>query len=268
MARISINQLTTFRWSLEEDLEAYRRAGVQGIGLWRQKLSDCGEEQAIELVAESGLAVSCLMWAGGFTGSDGRSYRESVADALEAIAAAAAVQAGCLVVYSGARGGHTHNHARRLLKSALGEIGPAAHEQGVTLAIEPMHADCAAGWTFLTSLTETLEVLEAVGDPHIKLTYDTYHLGQQEIDHEQLREITPRIALVQLGDAMEPPAGEQNRCQLGAGNVPLKEILATLRQGGYDGFLDVELMGEDVETIGYETLISDAKSAIERLLAE
>ena len=39
----------------------------------------------IELLADSGLKVSNLLWAGGFTGSDGRSLRESIDDAEEAV---------------------------------------------------------------------------------------------------------------------------------------------------------------------------------------
>ena len=40
----------------------------------------------------------------------------------EAVRLAAEMKAGCLVVYSGGRAGHTHNHARRLVKEALKEL--------------------------------------------------------------------------------------------------------------------------------------------------
>ena len=49
MPRLSINEITTFRWTFEEDLAAYQAAGIQAMGVWRQKLSDCGEEKAIDL---------------------------------------------------------------------------------------------------------------------------------------------------------------------------------------------------------------------------
>ena len=84
MGQLSVNETTTFRWSFEEDVSNYAAAGVPAIGVWRQKLSDCGETRGIELLAESGLKVSHLLWAGGFTGSDGRSFRASVEDAAEA----------------------------------------------------------------------------------------------------------------------------------------------------------------------------------------
>jgi len=68
-------------------------AGIPAIGVWRQKLADFGEEKGIELLADSGLSVSNLLWAGGFTGSDGHTYRESLNDAAEAIRLAAALNA-------------------------------------------------------------------------------------------------------------------------------------------------------------------------------
>jgi sugar phosphate isomerase/epimerase len=96
-----MNEMTTYRWSFDNDVAEYRAAGIPAIGVWRQKLSDYGEEKGIELLAETGLPVSNLLWAGGFTGSCGHSFRESVDDAIEAIRLAAALKAGCLVVYSG-----------------------------------------------------------------------------------------------------------------------------------------------------------------------
>ncbi len=193
--------------------------------------------------ARSGLKVSHLLWAGGFTGSDGRSYRESVEDASEALRTAAALQTGCLVVYSGARAGHTFNHARRLIQSALKELTPQAAESGVTLAVEPMHPGCAENWTFLTTLDETLALLDAVASPQVKIVFDAYHLGQDAGIVDRIAQFASQVAIVQLGDAKCPPHGEQNRCRLGDGVIPLREIVAALKAGGYDGYYDVRTAG-------------------------
>ncbi|MFM9067335.1 MAG: sugar phosphate isomerase/epimerase, partial [Planctomycetota bacterium] len=85
MDRISLHEVSTFRWSFEEDVRQYRAAGYSSIGIWRQKISDYGEEKGAELLAEAGLPVSSLSWAGGFTGSDGRSFKESHEDARDAL---------------------------------------------------------------------------------------------------------------------------------------------------------------------------------------
>lgn len=266
MARLSMNETTTYRWSFEEDVTNYRAAGIPAIGVWRQKLSDYGEAKGAELLEETGLKAACLFWVGGFTGSDGRTHGESLQDAREAIKTAVEIKTPTLIVYSGGRAGHTYNHAKRLVKGALAELAPQAAEAGIDLALEPMHPGCADGWTFLTSIDETLEMLDAVANDRVKLVFDAYHLGQDPKVVERIESIAPRVALVQLGDAKKPPDGEQNRCQLGEGVVPLGHIVAALRAGGYDGYYDVELLGEDVEAIDYPQLIENAKRAYTELL--
>ena len=50
MAELSISETTTFRWSFEEDVAQYAAAGIPAIGVWRHKLSDCGQAKALDLL--------------------------------------------------------------------------------------------------------------------------------------------------------------------------------------------------------------------------
>jgi sugar phosphate isomerase/epimerase len=266
MAELSISETTTFRWSFEEDVDQYLAAQIPAIGIWRHKLSDCGRSKALDLLSHGSLKVSHLFWAGGFTGSDGRSFRESVDDAIEAVRTAADFDCRTLILYSGPRAGHTSNHARRLLQTALTELIPLAAELRVTLAFEPMHPGCAAEWTFLTSLDDTLDLIHNVASPQVKMVFDTYHFGLHDGLLERIADIVPHIAIVQLGDARRPPDVEQNRCRLGDGIVPLPKITAALAAAGYDGYYDVELLGEEIETDDYRSLLEHAKEAFAWLL--
>ena len=101
-----------------------KEQGYDGVGIWKDKLLDYGVEKAKELLDEVGLAVSSLQWAGGFTGDEHLRYEECIADAKEAIDLAAALEANCLVVYSGGRAGHTRKHCRKLFQEALTRIVP------------------------------------------------------------------------------------------------------------------------------------------------
>jgi sugar phosphate isomerase/epimerase len=266
MARVSMNELTTYRWSFEEDVRRYHAAGYDGIGVWREKLTDCGEENAIGLLAEMGLQVSTLSWAGGFTGSDGRSHVEAVEDALDAVRLAARLRADCLIVHSGARGGHTHSHVRRLFREALKQMLAAAESLDVTIALEPMHPGCAADWTFLNGLDEALDLIEAGNSSHLRLALDTYHMGHDRAILHRLEEIAQYVTVVQLGDARQTPQGEPNRCPLGKGIVPLNQFLATLLGAGFDGFFDIELVGEEIESADYNELLVHSRQAFEDLM--
>jgi sugar phosphate isomerase/epimerase len=263
MLRLSMSEFTTFRWTFEEDVQHYAAAGFEGIGVWRQKLAECGEERGVDLLCESGLAVSSLMWAGGFTGSDGRSMENSIEDGIEALRLAAALRAECLVVYTGGRGGHTHRHARRLAVTAMTEMAIVAEELDVQLAVEPMHPGCGLDWTFLSTIDSTRALLADV--PSLQMVFDAYHWALVPGILDELPQLVPHIALVQLGDGCGKPCGEQDRRPLGEGHLPLKRISQTLIENGYGGFFEIELVGPEIETSDYGRLVARSAQALTQL---
>jgi sugar phosphate isomerase/epimerase len=265
MSLLSMNELTTYRWSLGQDLDNYRDAGYSGIGVWRNKLSDENEDEAIERLTASGLSVTNVSWAGGFTGSDGRSLADSIEDAASAIRLAGAVMAGCLVIYSGGRNNHTYRHAGRLLRMALDELLPLAEMWEVPLAIEPMHPACASDWTFLTSLESTIDLVERVDSEFLKVAYDTYHFPLGSRRGHLLNALAPHLGIVFLGDRLQPASMEQERCRLGHGRLPLVDIISTLQDAGYAGAYDVKLMGPDIEACDYWTLLEHSQVAFDEL---
>ena len=266
MNTVSISQLSTLRWTFEEDAQAYHARGFNGIGVYRPKLEDFGIDRTMELLAEYELAVTSLSWVGGFTGSDGRPFEEAVQDAMAAVEDAATLRAETLVVLAGGRNNHIRNHARRTLCEALAEIAGVAADYGVKLSIEPIHPGCGEEWSFVNDLRSTLDIIEAVASPQLGIALDTYHLGMDEEVVRWLPEIIPHLHLVQLGDARHSPLGEMNRCLLGHGSVPLQVILGTLTDHGYTGPLEVELIGEDVETIPYDHLLDHTRDFIDRTM--
>ncbi|MFI0988582.1 hypothetical protein [Streptomyces exfoliatus] len=65
LERLSLNQITTKRWSLPEAVQGCVDAGIPAIGLWRDKVAGTGFAEAAKLVRDAGLAVSSLC-RGGF----------------------------------------------------------------------------------------------------------------------------------------------------------------------------------------------------------
>jgi sugar phosphate isomerase/epimerase len=266
MTLLSMNEITTFRWSFEEDVENYQQAGYRSIGVWRQKLGDCDAERAVDMLAASELSVSNLLWAGGFTGSDGRSLEESIDDAMDALRLAAGMQAGCLVIYPGGRNNHTYRHAGRLLRLALDELLQLAEAVEVPLALEPMHAACATNWTFLTDPRSVVALVEEYQSPYLKLAYDTYHFPLGHRQRQQLAQFAPHIGIVHLGDRRVPPSADQDRCPLGAGRLPLGEIVSSLHDAGYTGPFDVKLIGPEIKVNDYWTLLEQSQAAFAELV--
>lgn len=259
MLRLSVSELSTFRWSFEEDVLHYHEAGFEAIGIWLPKLADYGEEKGAELIKEHGLEISSLQWIGGFTGSDGRSYREALHDGLDTIQLAADIGAKTVIALSGGRGGHTKGHANRLLRNAIRDLAEAAQAVGVQLAIEPMHIGCAFDCSFLNTVPQCLDLITAIDNPNLGITFDCYHLAQDPNTMAWLDSIIPYVRLVQLGDAKHAPMGEQNRCLLGHGIVPLNEIVKTFQDGGFEGYYEIEIVGQEVEHLQYEQILDETK---------
>ncbi len=267
MPRLSMNEMTTFRWSFEEDVAQYAAAGFTAMGVWRQKLSDFGEEKGIELFAQAedgrlqfalGRRIHRQRWP----------LRSARASTMPSRPFAWPRRCMPAAWWSTAAPGPATRTAtrRRLLRDAFRELVRVADDYDVTLAIEPMHAGCAAEWTFLTNLDEALALIDAAESPRVKLAFDTYHLGLEPDIVGRIPALAGRIAVVHLGDSKEQPDGESNRCRLGEGTIPLAEIVTALESAGYSGFYDVELMGEDIEAVDYRELLEHSRQAFQRIL--
>ncbi|TVP99365.1 MAG: sugar phosphate isomerase/epimerase [Planctomycetaceae bacterium] len=264
MKRISLSQLTTLRWDLNRDLDAAIERGLGGVGLWRPKVEDIGHDETLDLLQTTGLKPSSLSWAGGFTGSDGRRYNDAVDDAIEAVELAYRLGVETLVILPGGRNNHIRRHLHKTICQALVEVNSIAASWGVRLAIEPFHPGCGDEWSFLSDVRATLDVITSIGDENVGLTLDTYHLGMDDDLLLDLPEIIPHVQLVQLGDGRHSPLGEMNRCLLGDGRVPIPAILETLANCGYDRWIEIEVLGQDVELLGYDTVLDRSMRYLEQ----
>lgn len=263
--RMSLSQLTTLRWSLLEEVLLLKSAGYDAIGLWRPKIAEVGEELSAELIRDAGLGASSLSFVGGFTGTNGLSYRDAIADARDAIIDAEMLGVENLIVVSGTRNGHTVGHSRRLLAEALDELADYAGTRGVRLCVLPMHSYFAESWTFVNSLDETLELLARVNHPHAGLAFDTYQMWQEPRLIERIPELAALTGIVQISDARRSPRSRAERCVPGEGCVPLGEIVRAFQQSGYDGYYDVQVWSNAAWSGDYPQIVTQCRDAVLRL---
>lgn len=267
---ISASELTTYRWSFEQDVQRASELGFDGIAVWRQKLSDFGEEKGAELLAESDLTATSLLWCGGFTGHEGCSFRESIEDAIDAIQTASLLKSPNLIVYSGARAGHTNSHARRLVQTALSELACVADEYGVQLALKPIHPHWAHDCTFLTDLDATVELIGDVGSPFLRLALDTYQWGDCEQVLSRLGEFIPLTSIIQVADAALESSNpwEPNRLPPSTGRLPLEAFIGRAVESGYNGAFEIELWGEAIESWDYDELLRHSYRSVRNMITE
>lgn len=268
MIRASISEFSTYRGELPEEIAQLVRHGFDSIALWRTKLSDVGAAEARALLDTAGIRASSLLWGGGFTGGDGRSFRESLDDVREGIATAAEVGAGVLVLHAGCRGGHTIGHARRLLAEAMHELGPAASAEGVTLAIKPLHPAAFADCSFLGGLEETFDFVDALDEPAVMLAVDLWQFADESGFSESLRRMLPKVAVVQAADRLGPPSPESDRLPPGQGTLPLQRTIRELVRHGYRGDVEFDCVGEAVEAMGVERLLESLEASFSQWLGQ
>lgn len=263
MFDVAVSELTSPRWDLQDEAERAAALGFDAISLWRPKVSDVGAAAAATIVSVAGLRVSSLQWAGGFTGGDGRSFAESVTDAIDAIEMAAIVGAPVLVVHSGCRGGHTRSHATRLLGQALEMLAPVAARAGVTLALKPLHPAAEVGCDFLGGLAEAIDVVARFADPAVRLAVDFWHFGDARDIEPLLPELAEHAALVQVADRCGPPSAHADRLPAGHGRLPLERLVGDLLGHGYRGVVEFDPVGEAAEILGHDGVWQET-----RLVAE
>ena len=265
--KFSMNQRTTLRWLFEDDISGYLQNGWRAAGLWRMKLTEYGEERAVEILRNLCLSVSTLSYAGGFTGANGYTFQEAVIDAHEAIQLAGRLSADSLIIVSGPRAGHTWNHAREILTDALLHLAVFAEEHDVNLALLPMRPKYAHDWTFLTSLDEAMEIVDLCHHPKIGLAFDTYQLADEPHLLDRIPEIAPVVKTVQLSDWMQadhsPTAND--RCLPGDGELPLAEMMGSLWESGYRGYFDVDVWSDRGWKADYQRVLMDSRTRLSEL---
>lgn len=266
MFDVAVSQLTTPRWDLAQELAALAENGLAALSLWRPKLSDAGLDAVIAAVDSAGVRVSSLQSVGGFTGSDGRTFSESVADAAEAIAVAAALGGGAgrgrppiVVVQSGCRAGHTRSHAVRLLVDALESLAPRARAEGVVMALLPVHERASAGCSFLTRLDEVLALVEGMADPHVRLALDLWQFADAPEFDALVSRLAPATALVRVADRCGPPTGDGDRLLPEQGNLPLAACVQAFLDRGFAGDFEFDPVGEAVQELGYAAAFSEIR---------
>lgn len=273
--RLSLNQWTTKGWSLAEAVAGCVQAGVPGIGLWRDKVAEHGLDAAAQLLTESGLTVTSLCRGGFFTLPDWKAENEAAVDECVALSTNVLV----LVVGGLPQGSKDLTAARRAVADGIAELAPYAREQGVKLAIEPLHpmfcADRAVVSTLGQALDLALETERKTGCDNVGVCVDTYHIWWDPQVFAQIKRAgaAGRIYAFQACDFLVPIPADAllGRGHVGDGVIDIPAFVRAVRAAGYDGFTEVEIFNQKVwDTPGEQTLrtVIDRHEQLMRASAE
>jgi sugar phosphate isomerase/epimerase len=231
--RLSISQITTVTQSFADDLDAYRAAGAEGVGIWEMKLGD----DSLERFRATGLGAAAAVPA--VPSILPLPLMEGPADPgerVEAIRAGvrrlAPFEPECVLFLTGP------GDDREAILEGIRAIAEEGREQGVPVALEPIQREFAEYWTVASSLDEAAGLIEESG-ADVGLIYDSWHLWREP--PEQIARHREQIRGVHLADWREPTRNTNDRVLPGDGAVDFVPILEALR---WDGFYDLEIFSD------------------------
>lgn len=140
----------------------------------------------------------------------------------------------CVNVLAGPRSAtHSRAHCLDTLRTNLARTRDRFAPLGVTTVFEAINTFDMPGFLLADTSTQC-RLLDTLGDDHLRLQYDVYHMARMGEDIEGfLTRKAGRIGHVQFADV--PGRGEP-----GSGAIDFTGIVAALDAGGYRGWLAAE----------------------------
>jgi sugar phosphate isomerase/epimerase len=244
---LSISQITTVTQGFADDLDAYRTAGADGIGIWEMKLTD--DPSDLERLRASGLAVTncvprvpMILPAPGF--DDPPDPVERMGLMTASVRRLARYEPACVVFLTGPVGGREEAAARQIVIDGIHRLADAADAVGVRLGLEPVHTSQRDLYSFVNSIPEALELLAEADRPSVGIMFDSYHLWDTPTLHQDIEGHVARFTGVHVADVRKPARSSSDRLLPGDGVADLPGILASLDDAGWNGFYDVEIFSD------------------------
>ena len=239
--RLALSQISTVGASFEEDVVAYRAAGFDGIGIWEFKLPE-DDAANLELLRGAGLAVAnCIPTVPSILplrlpGMEGpHDVRERIDTLCSSMRRLATYEPASVLVITGPLDGA---RSRDLVIDGLREIAPAAADAGVRLGLEPIHPSQSETVSFVNSIVDALALIDEAGLGEVGIMADTYNLWEEP--SEALAAVAHRVTGLHVAD-VPPEPGRTDRALPGEGGSRSVELIRTLAESGWDGFLDIEI---------------------------
>ncbi len=262
--RLTVGHYMMRRWSLEDDVRGLERLGFRSISLASTKLEDYGAARAIRLLRASDLRLAHLGSYGRF-GVTLRSVRRGVDQVRRALGWVHALRGDVLVVISGGRDGASWEEAARVYADAYAALLPEAAAAGIRLAIEVIHP-LRQDLSFINTLGDARAIARQAGRLG-GYVLDVWHSGwERDLLGAIRRDARGRIHAVQISDYKRVTMRTMDRALLGQGILPLQQIFRMLEDGGYRGWYEVEIIGDDVDALGYERALRHTRTAFARLM--
>jgi sugar phosphate isomerase/epimerase len=265
--QLSVSAVSSWGWTLDEDLRFWAAHGIDHVGLSWRKLAEApgGPSAAAARVRDAGLCVSNLIELGWCALADPATWPRHQERLAAAVDAARVTGAGCLVLTTGPAGPLDWDDAAAAFGEALAPVRPLAERAGVRLTVEntsPMRVDLS----FAITLRDTVDLALALG---IDVCVEVTSCFSERALTATLTTAAAHGVLghVQVSDVVVPSLSTPDRAVPGDGDIPLGRIAATVLATGYRGAFELEMVGPRIDAEGCGPAILRALAHLDPLLA-
>lgn len=261
LMRLSINQITTEKRSLQGTVDACARAGIGWIGAWRHKIKD-DPAQSGKLIRDAGLRVSSLCRGGFFPASSKAERKKRIEDNFRAVDEAAELGTDLLVLVAGPAPDRDIDAARKMVIEGIAEVTLYARERGVRLGIEPLHPMFAADRSVIVTMEEASEIASLFDANQVGIVLDVYHVWWDPKIYEGIARAGSRIFAFHVSDWVVPmPDMLMGRGMMGQGVIEIQRLRRAVDEAGYIGPIEVEIFNETVWSTPIDDVISQIKAS-------
>jgi sugar phosphate isomerase/epimerase len=246
-SKLSLNQITTPKWSVAQAADACARHGVPSIALWRHKIEESGLSSCVQSVKDAGLHVSSVCRGGMFPAPTEAERKKNIEDNFRAVDEAAELSADALVMVVGGCVGVGIEAARQMVSDGLAALVPYARERGVHIGLEPLHPMFTGDRSVLCTIGHALSLASKYDARDVGLILDTFHIWWDPQVAELIAQSAGRIFGFHVSDWLVPlPDVLLGRGLMGDGVIENCKLRALVEEAGYTGPIEVEIFNREL----------------------
>lgn len=260
--------------SYEEYFQLASSHGFQSVDLDAYGLiKELGVEQAKALLAEHKLVVGSIGLSVDWR-TNHESFRAGLSKLAEEAASAAALGCTrcCTYVLPSVDASPAHFMAQATMR--LRVCAQILGAYGLRLGLEfvgPHHLRTRWAHPFIWTLDETLDWIDAIGEPNVGLLFDAYHWYTTEMTVADIKRLRPeQIVHVHINDAKDVPVKDvldNDRLYPGEGVIDLAGFLTALKEIGYQGPVAQEILTPATPNEAAEVLAARSKAGFDNVFA-
>ena len=258
--KMSFTTIACPDWTLEQIAKNARGMGYDGVQLCVDRAD--GKHIHPDMSIQEARAVGALfrsesveiMGLWGFTRfmhADSSKFAENQAEMRKLLALAEAMNAKTIRTYGGAiPTGVDPEVMKDKMAGTLRPLANEAHERGIQIGLY-VYDDWASG-------KSQHDMIQRVGSPGLGSIYDTYpaFTFSGEPWHVTYNQIKDHLCYTLLSDGYFGADNLHHYVFLGAGNLPMREVVEGLKAGGYGKFLSFKWQKKwDESLIGPEHVL-------------